>query len=160
MSDQEELIARVRQLPWKVVVKLLKDAVEQHHQPREMPQAVLDWFDLNRKEVRSDEEAAVARAQMEAFRGRMEQFGEVAEPAFRDNFERAPIGVWWVQIWHYLRDGERWWLLRAYRDDGVDALESSKDDLRRLHKVVDNAGGDSRHLLIDAGDSLIWTWRA
>jgi hypothetical protein len=152
--SQEELIAGLRWLPWKAVVKLLKDIVEQHHQPREMPQTVLDWFDFNRKK------GGTSREEMEVFRGRLEQFGEVAGSALHENFERAPIGPWWIELRHYLRDGKRWWLLRAFREGAGDVLESSKGDLNRLYKIVDYAGGDSKQLLIDAGDSLLWTWRS
>ncbi len=157
---QDDLIAIARRLPWRTVVELLRDGVERCHRPRELPQVVLDWFDLNRRKPGRDEEAVAGREELEVFRARMEEFGEAVGPAFRENFERAPIGPWWVEMRHYLRDGARWWLLRAHREDRLDVLASSRSDLGLLRGVVDYAGGVGRHPLVDAGESLIWTWRA
>jgi len=152
--DHDELEARIRQMKWKDVVKLLKEAVVKEP-PREMPQAVLDWFDLNRKTI---DEAVLEKAK--GVVTRLEQYAATTKIDLGEAAERAPIGVWWIGISHYLRDGKRWWLLRAFRDDGADAQAgSTKDDLYRLRKIVDYAGGNAKKLLIDAGDTLIWTWR-
>ena len=153
--DHDEILTRVRQMKWKDVVKLLKEAVVEDP-PREMPKAVLDWFDLNRDIA--DEKILTEARQVAQ---RLEQYAAITKVDLDEAAERAPIGVWWIGISHYLRDGARWWLLRAWRDDKADAQAgSSKDDLWRLRKIVDYAGGKSKKLLIDAGDTLIWTWRA
>lgn len=153
MMNQDDLIAAIRRAPWKQVVKMLKQAVVMTD-PQELPQVVLDWFDLNRsaegdaRRVELDRGADVVR--------RM----EIAKPNLYDKTERVPIGPWWILMMHYLRDGKRWWLLIAARDDHGVVLESSTEDLRRLHKIVDHAGGRHKEMLLDAGEHLFWTWRA
>lgn len=152
--NQEELVLRIRQMPWKAVVKMLKSTVTECQELKELPSVVLEWFDLNRA------------AEGEAKRDELERGAdiirrmEIAKPNLYDKTERAPIGPWWILMMHYLRDGKRWWLLIAARDDRGVVLESSSEDLRRLHKVIDYAGGRHKQHLLDAGEHVFWTWRA
>lgn len=152
--NQEELALRIRQMPWKAVVKMLKGTVTECQELKELPQVVLEWFDLNRS------------AEGEAKRDELERGAdvvrrmEIAKPNLYDKTERAPIGPWWILMMHYLRDGKRWWLLIAARDDHGVVLESSAEDLRRLHKIVDYAGGRGKDHLLDAAEHVFWTWRA
>lgn len=151
MPSQDDLIARARTMPWKVLIRLMMTAAEHHH-AKEMPQIVIDWFELNRKDPDP--------AELDAFVLRAEQYAAISGTAIGgDRAERAPIGPWWIEVQPYLRDGKRWWLLRAYHENRGNLMEAPKQDLRRLHKIVDYAGGSAKRA-IDCGPTAIWTWKA
>jgi hypothetical protein len=142
----------VRAMPWKAVVKLIKKTVEQFHRPEEMHQAVLDWFDLNRKQ-------ALDMAAVAPIMERLKQAAPYFEK-MREGFESAPIGPYFIAVRHYLRDGKRYWLLQVRREDEAFVHSSNPDDMKRLRKIVNYAGGKFEDLLIDAGETAFWSWRA
>jgi hypothetical protein len=153
LMNEADLAAAVRRMPWKQVVKMLKQAVTDS-EPKELPQVVLDWFELNRS-AEGDERRAELDRGADVVR-RM----EIAKPNLYEKTERAPIGPWWILLAHYLRDGKRWWLLIAARDDNDVVLTSSAEDLRRLDKIVGYAGGTYERFVVDAAEHVFWTWKA
>lgn len=152
--DQEQLQRAARAMPWKHVVKLVKHTVEEHVVPREMPQAILDWFDLNRGERPGGDAQQVL--------DRMKQASELGIFNFlRDEEERTPIGpTLWIAMHHYLRDSKRWWLLRVWLDGDRELSTGTRDEERRLRKIVSYAGGNPDRLLLTTGVQLFFTWKA
>lgn len=153
--NHDELTAAVRQMPWKHVVRLLKDTVIQYQPAPEIPKVIADWFDVNRLEFNQD----IADALLE----RIKQTSAISPDAmkeFGEAHERAPVGPWWCAVSHYIRDGKRYWLLRMWLDDDREVFSATKEENHRLRKIVAEFGGNGKRPLLCTGAQWFFTWRA
>lgn len=155
-AQRAALEARLRSMSWKALVKHLKVAVEEHHQPAEMPPTIRRWLELNRSDTGTEEDAIRLQAEIIALQAAWDQ--DVNKDWLGQRSERAPISGWIITLCHFLKDGVRWWLLTAQRhDDKVNLIgesapsPASKLDMKKLDKIVAYAGGDPKRELLRTG---------
>lgn len=158
MENQAAIEAGLRAMSWKQRVKVLKQAVEQHHRPQELPTAIRRWLEINRQAPTTPEETATAVAQLTALQAWLTDPKGEASDWFKDKTETVPISGWAIEATHVLRDGARWWLVRATRHDDAAPLvgptvpsPANAADMKRLGKIIDYAGGNRKRELLRTG---------
>ena len=153
------LEANLRRTHWKQLVKDLKTAVKEHHQPVELPTMIRRWLEINRGIPRTEEEAKYIQREAHAIKGWVEAQSD-AESArwFQGRTESLPISGWAIEATHVLRDGARWWIFSDRRHDDKAPLAgpivpapASDADLRKLRRLIDFAGGSSKRELFRTG---------
>jgi len=156
-EERAALEARLRRMSWKQITKRLKEAVEEHRTPLELPPMIRRWLEVNRGEPRTVEEAAHIAREIRALQWWVDAQGDSAR-WFADKTESAPISGWVVEVAHFLKDGKRWWLFAARRHDDRAPLvgatvpaPASQLDLKKLGKIIAYAGGNPKRELLRTG---------
>lgn len=156
-AERAALEVNLRRMSWKQLTKHLKEAVEAHHKPLELPPMIRRWLEVNRGEPQTDEEAAHIAREVRALQWWVDIKGDSVR-WFADKTETAPISGWAVEVAHFLKDGKRWWLLAARRHDDRAPLvgptvpaPASQLDLKKLGKIIAYAGGDPKRELLRTG---------
>ena len=156
-DERAALEVSLRRMSWKQITKRLKEAVEAHHEPLELPPMIRRWLEVNRGEPRTDEEAAHIVREVRALQWWVAAQGDSAR-WFSDKTESAPISGWAVEVTHFLKDGRRWWLFAARRHDDRAQLvgptvpaPATPLDLKKLGKIIAYAGGDPKRELLRTG---------
>lgn len=164
-EERSKLEDYVKKTPWKVSVRSLKECVEEHHRPEELPRMIRLWFELNRDvegypgrdgDPRTEEESAKLALDIKEIEA-AHAMG-VNKDWLRDREEHNPICGWIIGAVHFLKDGKRWWLFTAERHDdkapmvgSIVHAPASKLDIKKLHKIIAYAGGNPKRELLRTG---------
>jgi hypothetical protein len=148
--------AQLRNTSWKQLVKHLKVAVEQHHEAIELPVTIRRWLEVNRGTPKTEAEAEHIAREVRSIQWWVEAQGE--GEWFKGRTETVPILGWVIEAAHVLRDGDRWWIFSARRHDDKAPLvgptvhaPASYDDMRKLRRIIDAAGGNAKQELLRTG---------
>ncbi len=156
-EQQAALEAGLRSMSWKALVRALKESVEEHHRPIELPSMIRRWLEVNRGTPKTPDEATHIEREVKAIKWWVDAKGDSAR-WFENKSENAPISGWIVTASHALRDGVRWWLFAARRHDDNAALvgptvpaPAIDADLKKLGKIIAYAGGNPKRELLVTG---------
>jgi hypothetical protein len=134
---------------------MLQLTVERCQRPEELPPNIRHWLEMNRAPV-SEQERRDVLADIHRTRATFDL--GIEEGWFRERVETLPISGWVITLCHVLKDGARWWILNAARhDDGAPLLgpvvpaPATRQDMRKLEKIVAFAGGNPKRELLRTG---------
>lgn len=150
---------QLRNTSWKQLVKHLKVAVTEHHQAIELPVMIRRWLEVNRGTPKTEAEAAHIQQEVRSIQWWIDAQGDGDSGRwFKGRTETVPILGWVIEASHVLRDGKRWWIFAARRHDDKAPLvgptvpaPASNDDMRKLRRIIDYAGGNAKQELLRTG---------